>query len=79
MREARATRWRTKSMLKLKSHPMVDEVEGADMDEGRFFVHLKPGLVFTHYDPWNPTGIKSFGGAVEALAALKHVKEAKAQ
>ena len=52
--------------------PRVEEIEDGGMDEGRFFIHLKPGF------DWNvdiePRVSKSFNSRKEAIAALKNVK-----
>ena len=51
----------------------IDEIENGGMDEGRFFVHLKPG-----YD-WNIDFeirvSQSFGSRQEVIRALKLVKK----
>lgn len=68
-------RWNTKAMRALKAAPRVDEVEAEGMDEGRFFVHLQPGWKWAdmarHTTAQNVEHSRSFGGAVEALQAVK--------
>lgn len=53
--------------------PRIDEIEDAGLDDGRFFVHLKPGF------DWNvdiePRVTHSFDSRKAVLAALKFVKE----
>jgi hypothetical protein len=67
--------WGSKAMRELKAHPLVEEVEGEGMDPGRFFVHLVDGHTWVdHYGDRNPQNVehsRSFGGAVEALKAVK--------
>lgn len=55
-----------KSMRKLTTHRFVDEVESEGMEEGRFFVHLKPGRLWRRHK----TVGRSFSSAVTALRAL---------
>lgn len=61
----------TKALLK---HEAVREVEDEGMDEGRFFVHLKQGWLWT-YDDKNKGRSKSFGSLNEARHGLKHYLE----
>lgn len=35
-----------KSLEKISTDPRIDEIEGAGMDDGRVFIHLKPGYIF---------------------------------
>lgn len=50
----------------------IEEIENAGMDEGRFFVHLKPGFDWKQ-DPFEVTRTQSFGTVAEARQALKNV------
>ena len=61
----------SKALRKLRAHPKVDDVEDAGMDEGRFFVHLKPEWDFD-IDPWCTRHSESFGNMREALHAVNH-------
>jgi len=51
----------------------IDEIENASMDDGRFFVHLKPGLDWCS-DPHQVIRTRSFGSRKEVVEALKDVK-----
>jgi hypothetical protein len=55
--------------------PRIDEIENGGMDEGRFFVHLKPGFDWCIDREQRVTC--SFGSRKEVLAALKNVKPVK--
>lgn len=51
----------------------VDEVEDRDMDEGRFFVHLK--APWTYDEGHGIQRTRSFGSVREALTVLKTVEK----
>jgi hypothetical protein len=57
----------------LKADRRVEDVEDEGMDEGRFFVHLRPGFDWGT-DPFEAIRTKSFGSFAEAHRALKRVK-----
>ena len=54
----------------------IDEIEDGALDEGRFFVHLKPGYSWDGPDH-ERRATQSFGSRAEAVAALKWVSEVK--
>lgn len=57
---------------KLAEHPAIEEIENMDMDDGRFFVHLKKEYRWCLRED-NCT--QSFGNIKEVRAALKNIKE----
>jgi hypothetical protein len=50
----------------------IDEIEDAGCDDGRFFVHLKPG--FDWCIDWEVRQSQTFGSRAEVLKALKSVR-----
>jgi hypothetical protein len=63
---------------RLRAHPHVADVESEALDDGRFFVHLKPGCDF-RTDPRQPIRTKSFGSYAEARTALARATAERAQ
>lgn len=51
-------------------HKAIDEIEDEGMDEGRFFVWLKPGW---SWEAKEQKAGRSFGSKKEAREALKHI------
>lgn len=60
-------------VAKIKADPRVDDVEAEGMDEGRFFVHLKPGFDW-RTDPQEIRRTCSFGAYRDVVKALRGVK-----
>lgn len=58
-------------MKSLRTIACVEDVENEGMDEGRFFVHLKPG--YEYPAPYSGQRTKSFGGVREAREMLRRV------
>jgi coenzyme F420-reducing hydrogenase beta subunit len=60
----------TFSALKKYAH-LIDEIENMNMDDGRFFVHLKEGLNYPV--PYEDCTSKSFGNQREAARMLREI------
>ena len=50
----------------------IDEIECEGMDEGRFFVHLKPPYCWAYHGNGDFQYTQSFGGFREAMKAVKN-------
>lgn len=59
-----------KSLERAARDERVDEIEGAGMDEGRVFVHLKRGFYFKN----EGCHLKSVGSAVELKDAMFDIR-----
>lgn len=62
---------------KLAAQSCVEEIENIDMDEGRFFVHLRAGYQFEpdgHAAPDDEQRTRSFDSVKEAYAAIVKAK-----
>lgn len=58
-----------KSLEKAGTDPRIVDIEGAGMDEGRVFLHLKHGFYFK-YDGCH---LKSVGNAAELRDAMREI------
>ena len=61
-------------MHSLKKNRKVDDVEDGSLDDGRFFVHLKPGFDFGT-DPHQAVRSKSFDNVAAARKAIAAAKK----
>jgi len=58
------------ALRKAALDPRIEEIEGGGADEGRVFIHAKPGWRFTRYD----TISASAGSAAELRTVLAMLK-----
>lgn len=59
-----------KSLKKAADDPRVDQIEGADMDDGRVFIHCAEGYWFEHYETFS----KSVGSAEDVRRAMTMIR-----
>lgn len=59
------------TLAKVAQDPRVEEIEGGGMDEGRVFIHLRPGYWFGSTEQ---THSKSVGSAADCREYMKLVE-----
>lgn len=67
-------RYNRNRFASLANHPMLDEIENENMDDGRFFIHLKKGYKFKQ-NPYGAEYLKSVGSIKEARQWLNNVEK----
>lgn len=58
------------TLRRAAADPRVAEIEGGGMDEGRVFIHLKPGFWFGPYERTHSQSVGSAANVRDALAGI---------